>query len=156
MRHSFLLLPALLALLPASLQANADWENETVFRINRDAPHAVKMPFPEASDALEKPRLESPWCMMLNGTWKFHWVDHPDKRPEGFHNPDFDDSAWKTIPVPSNVELQGYGTPIYTNSTYPFQKNPPRVMDEPPGHYTAKSERNPVSSYRRTFEVVTV
>jgi beta-galactosidase len=111
------------------------------------------MPFPDAAGALEKPRLESPWCLMLNGTWKFHWVDHPDKRPAGFENPDFNDSTWKTIPVPSNVELQGYGTPIYTNSTYPFQKNPPRVMDEPPGHYTAKSERNPVSSYRRTFEV---
>ena len=33
--------------------------------------------------------------------------------------------SWKTIPVPSCWELQGYGVPIYLNSRYPFQVNPP-------------------------------
>ncbi|MCB1131846.1 MAG: DUF4981 domain-containing protein, partial [Verrucomicrobiae bacterium] len=109
------------------------------------------MPFPTADGALSKKRLESPWCMMLNGDWKFHWVNHPDKRPADFFRTDFDDSAWKTIPVPSNVELHGYGTPIYCNQPYPFQKDPPRVMGEPPKNFTTFTERNPVSSYRRTF-----
>jgi|GEM_PF-2223131 len=64
-----------------------------------------------------------------------------------------DDDSWKTIPVPSNVELQGYGTPIYSNQTYPFKKDPPFVMGEPPQFYPNFSERNPVSSYRRTFTI---
>ena len=36
-----------------------------------------------------------------------------------FYKPEFDVSSWKEIPVPSNWEMQGYGTPIYTNITYP-------------------------------------
>ena len=130
-----------------------DWENQKVFRIHKEPARSVSMPFPTAEGALEKKRLESPWCQVLNGEWKFHWVDHPDKRPLDFFRTGFDDSGWKTIPVPSNVELHGYGTPIYTNITYPFQKDPPHVMGEPPAHYTAFLERNPVSSYRRTFTV---
>lgn len=134
--------------------ASPDWENETVFRINKESPHATKMPFPTAADALSRKRLESPWCLLLNGDWKFHWVPAPDKRPVGFHQPEFDDSSWKTIPVPSCVELLGYGTPIYTNSTYPFKKNPPRVTGEPDDRsWTMTNERNAVSSYRRTFEI---
>ena len=39
-----------------------------------------------------------------------------------FNKPGFDDSAWGTIPVPSSWECEGYGIPIYTNTTYPFPK----------------------------------
>ena len=138
-----------LGILPAF--AAPDWENEAIFRQGKMDAHCVKMPFPTREGALTKQRMESPYCQLLNGDWKFHWVDHPDKRPLDFFKTDFDDSAWKTIPVPSNVELQGYGTPIYTNQTYPFQKDPPRVMGDPPEFYTNFKERNPVSSYRRTF-----
>jgi beta-galactosidase len=73
------LLPAALtALLPALASAAPDWENETVFRINKEAPRATAMPFPTREGALSKHRLESPWCQMLNGTWKFHHVGHFD------------------------------------------------------------------------------
>ena len=131
----------------------SDWENQAIFRINKEDAHAIKMPFPDAGGALKLPRLESPWCQMLNGEWKFHWVGHPDQRPLDFFKTDFNDSAWKTIPVPANVELHGYGIPIYTNMNYPFKKDPPRVMGEPPGDFTARRDRNPVSSYRRTFDL---
>jgi beta-galactosidase len=144
----------LLALgLAGSLQAAPDWENQAVFRINKEDPHAVKMPFPDAAGALTLPRLESPWCQLLNGEWKFHWVGHPDERPAGFFKLGFDDSAWQTIPVPANVELHGHGIPIYTNVTYPFRKDPPRVMGDPPGGFTTQRDRNPVSSYRRSFDL---
>ncbi|YCM45961.1 glycoside hydrolase family 2 TIM barrel-domain containing protein [Verrucomicrobiaceae bacterium 227] len=140
-----------LGILPAF--AAPDWENEAIFRQGKMDAHCVKMPFPTKEGALTKQRMESPYCQLLNGDWKFHWVDHPDKRPLDFFKADFDDSTWKTIPVPSNVELQGYGTPIYTNTTYPFKKDPPRVMGDPPEFYTNFTERNPVSSYRRTFTI---
>lgn len=133
-------------------QPAPDWENEAVFRVNKEAPRAVSMPFPSREGALAGQRLESPWCLLLNGNdWRFHWVDHPDKRPVNFHHPSFDVSSWDTIKVPANVEIEGYGTPIYCNQPYPFLKDPPRVMGAPPDHFTTSRERNPVSSYRKSF-----
>ncbi|WP_162250774.1 glycoside hydrolase family 2 TIM barrel-domain containing protein [Pelomonas sp. Root1217] len=147
-------LAALCAGASAQLQtAPPVWENPAVFRVNKEEPHATKMPFPDAASALAKPRDASPWHRSLNGEWRFHWVSTPDQRPAGFEKPGFDDSAWTTLTVPSNVELHGHGTPIYTNITYPFHKDAPRVMGEPPADWTTYRERNPVSSYRRTFTV---
>ncbi len=137
----------------ATAIAAPDWENQAVFRINKEAPHAVKMPFPTKEGAMKKQRMESPYCQLLNGDWKFNWVAHPDKRPTDFFKADYDSSSWKTIPVPSNVELEGYGTPIYVNARYPFKKNPPFVMGEPPKNYTTFNEPNPVSSYLKTFNI---
>jgi len=133
--------------------AAPDWENQAVFRINKEAPHCVKMPFPTKEGAMKKQRMESPYCQLLNGDWKFNWVAHPDKRPTDFFKADYDVSSWKTIPVPSNVELEGYGTPIYVNARYPFKKNPPFVMGDPPKNYTTFNERNPVSSYLKSFNI---
>ncbi len=44
--------------------------------------------------------------------------------------------------MPGNWELQGYGTPIYTNITYPFTADPPRI-----------DRTNPAGSYLREFEI---
>ncbi len=144
-----------LALSASSLAQTPDWENPAVFRINKEAPRATSMPFPDREAALSKKRLESPWCQMLNGPWKFHYVGTPDARPADFFKPDFDITSWKEIPVPSNWQMHGYGVPIYTNSEYPFAANPPKVMDEPPAHFTnfPKEKRNPVGSYRRDFTI---
>jgi beta-galactosidase len=142
---------AFAAINSVTAQQPPDWENQAVFRINKEEPHAVKMPFPDAQSALTKKRMESPWCQVLNGEWKFHWVPRPEERPVDFFRTDFDDSKWGTIPVPSDVEMHGHGTPIYTNATYPFKKDPPRVTGEPDRNWTMFKERNPVSSYRRTF-----
>jgi len=151
-----LLLPCSLVLLATPLAAEpVDWENPAVFRINKEAPRATAMPFPTRAGALSKQRLESPWCQLLNGTWKFHYSGTPDARPVGFHDPKFDVSGWDDIPVPSNWQLHGYGKPVYTNSEYPFKKDPPRVMGTPPGHFTnfPADQRNPVGCYRHTFSV---
>ncbi len=132
------------------------WEDQSVFRINKEEPHATMMPFPTAEGAATQKRMESPWAMLLNGEWKYHWaqtVEEHDAAAKNFFSPGFDDSSWGTIPVPSNVELHGHGTPLYSNATYPFVKNPPSVTDEPPADWTAYKERSPVSAYRRTFTV---
>lgn len=130
-----------------------DWENELVFGRNKEAPHATLLPCADEAQAAAGTWEDSPYFRSLNGPWKFHWVDHPDKRPLDFWKPDFDAGAWKTIPVPSNWEMEGYGTPIYVNITYPHVKAPPYVMKDPPADYTAFKERNPVGSYRREFAV---
>lgn len=150
-----LLLTLLLASLPAARADDAPaWENEAVFRVGKEAPHATKMPYPTVEAALAGKRMASPWCRLLNGDWKFHWVPRPEEHPRDFFKTDFDDSNWKTIPVPSCVELLGYGTPLYTNVTYPFKKDPPRVTGEPDDKtWTMFKERNAVSSYRHGFEL---
>ncbi len=98
--------------------------------------------------------LKSPFVMSLNGNYKFNWVKQPSERPLDFFKPDYDVSNWKDIAVPSNWEMKGYGVPIYSNATYPFKKDAPRVMGEPDDHtWTAYSQRNPVGSYRRSFTI---
>src|SRR5690606_14589209 len=79
----------------------------------------------------------------LNGQWKFNWVPKPADRPVNFYKTDYNHSNCKEISVPGNWELNGYGTPIYTNIIYPFPKNPPSI----PHH------DNPVGSYIKEFEL---
>lgn len=58
-------------------------------------------------------------------------------------------SAWKEISVPSNWEMLGCDTPIYTNITYPIRSNPPFIQRQ--RGYTVGKEPNAVSPYRREF-----
>ncbi|KAA6317495.1 Beta-galactosidase, partial [termite gut metagenome] len=137
---------------PAFTQYNKpDWENLSVLEINREPARANFIPFANEVQALNGKKEQSPWFFSLNGNWKFNWVSHPDKRPTDFYQTNYDDNNWSTIPVPSNWEMQGYGTPIYVSAGYPFKINPPRVTDEPKEDYTTFNERNSVGSYRRNF-----
>lgn len=120
-----------------------DWENPAVFGIHKESPHATRFAFPDEASALQWREKASPWRKSLNGDWRFHWAGKPADRPADFYRPDYDTSAWATIPVPSNWEMHGYGIPIYTNITYPFPKNPPFI----------DHAYNPVGSYRTTFTV---
>jgi beta-galactosidase len=122
-----------------------DWENPAVFGRGKEAPRATFVSFPDAASAAANPMGwdESPYYASLNGDWQFHWAPKPGDRPQDFYEPAFDASAWETIEVPSNWELQGYGIPIYTNITYPHPADPPRIPHDD----------NPVGSYRRTFSV---
>ena len=120
-----------------------DWENETIFQINKEAPRATFIPYDNYLDAVANDYTQSPFYECLNGMWKFNWVYKPSDRPVDFYKEDYDVSDWDEIPVPSNWELQGYGTPIYTNIKYPFPKNPPYIANE----------HNPVGSYKKSFEL---
>ena len=152
-RHWFAALLLNLVLATHFAVAAPEWENESVFQINREPARATFVPFATVEQALKSAATNSPFYRSLNGDWKFNWVARPELRPTNFFETNFDDSAWKTLSVPANWEMNGYGTPIYVSSGYPFQIDPPRVTSEPPTHYTAFKERNPVGSYRRTFDL---
>ncbi len=128
-------------------------ENPELLGINKEPWHATLMPYANLQEALVAKRHASSLCKSLNGQWKFNWVPSPEKRPVDFYKPDFDVSGWKEIPVPSNWEVQGYGTPFYRNLGYTIKKDFPHVMSEPDKKYTSFIERNPVGSYRREFTV---
>lgn len=130
-----------------------DWENPLVFGRNKLPPRNAAWPCPDAEAALQGTYENSPWVRSLDGDWSFHWSPDPESRPKDFFQPAFDASGWRSIPVPSCWELQGYGVPLYVNSRYPFQPNVPRVTDEPPKEFTTYRQRDPIGSYRRTFEV---
>jgi beta-galactosidase len=144
--------------LPARAQGGSeptapDWENGRVFEINREPSRATFVPYPDERSASRGETPSSPFVQSLDGMWKFNWVPKPEDRPLDFYKTTFDVSAWKEIRVPSNWERQGYGTPIYSNITYPFKRDAPKVTSEPPPDWTAYKERNPVGSYRRTFTI---
>ncbi|TWU22703.1 glycoside hydrolase family 2 TIM barrel-domain containing protein [Bythopirellula polymerisocia] len=130
-----------------------DWEDQAVFGINKLPPRSASQPYSNRTEALEGDTTKSDFYESLNGDWQFHWSPDPASRPVDFFQPKFDVSDWKKIPVPSNWQLHGYGVPLYSNITYPFKKDPPRVMGDPPKEYTNYSQRNPVGSYRREFQV---
>ena len=121
--------------------------------INKEPSHATLMPYGSLKEALAANRHASSFCRSLNGMWKFNWVDWPQKRPVDFYKADYDVSGWKEIKVPSCFQVEGYGTPYYSNFNYIFQKDFPRIMSTPPEKFTAFKERNPVGSYRRDFTV---
>ena len=128
----------LLLSLAAQAQTH-DWESPAVLGINKLPYHATL-------------QLPSKWkeckeIVSLDGQWKFHWSRNPEKRPVDFYREDFDVSGWDKITVPGNWQIQGFGTPIYTNISYPFQRNRPSVTSEPPQDWTAYENRNPVGSY---------
>ena len=50
---------------------------------------------------------------------------------QDFQAPEFDDSDWDTISVPSNVEMLGEGEPIYFNLNYPFEDELDALLDRP-------------------------
>jgi beta-galactosidase len=136
------------------VMAAEDWQDQYVLHINTVSPHATMMVYADKADALKMNRDGSGRMQLLNGDWKFHWVAEPSARPMDFYKKDFDDSGWKTIPVPSNWQVQGYGLPIYCNIPYPFNNsNPPLVMEPVPDDYTKSKLPNPVGSYRHEFQI---
>jgi len=138
-------LAILLSAFKVGAQTINDWENPQVNGINKEKPHAYSFLFEE--------KRNNPAIQSLNGLWKFHWSANPQTRPQEFYAAGFSAEKWDNILVPGNWELQGFGTPIYTNVAYPFKKDFPRVMGEPDKSFTTYKERNPVGSYLTSFVI---
>src|SRR5438132_12252444 len=103
-----------------------DWENPRLTGSNNLPPHATMIICPNTNIAnkirfvANNERVKSPFYRSLNGNWKYHYASNQLGRIPDFAKPAFDDQKWKTIPVPSNVEMSGYGIPIYVNIRYPW------------------------------------
>ena len=147
-----LALCAVMGMTVCAMGAAKDWEDPGAVGQNNERPHATMVICPDARTAKSirwannDERVKSPWYRSLNGEWKYHYAQNRTLRVPDFWSTGFDDSSWKTIPVPSNVEMHGHGVPIYVNIRYPWQEgHPPVVPDNEPN--------NTVNSYRRTFEL---
>jgi beta-galactosidase len=141
---------------PTGAQENKEWQDPKLTGISNLPPHAIMVACPDTNTARRialvnnTERVKSRFYRSLNGNWKYHYASNHLGRVPDFWNPEFNDRSWTTIPVPSNVEMSGFGIPIYVNIRYPWtwhgvQPNPPRVPEDDPN--------NTVNSYRHTFTV---
>ena len=94
-----------------------DWENLAVSSINRLPARSYSAPLASERAALTGDlEPETPYVKSLNGIWKFAWTGDPVAREMDFWEVAYDDTRWFEMAVPSCVELNGFGVPIYANS----------------------------------------
>lgn len=120
------------------------WKDIQTVSVNREAPRSAFMTYADREQAATMKYEQSPYYQLLNGTWKFYYVDSYKQLPEDITSTTSLD-GWKDIQVPGNWEVQGFGTAIYTNHGYEFQPRNP----QPP----ALPEQTPVGVYRREITV---
>lgn len=140
-------------LIISSLQAqdrppHPELENPAIQGINKEDARAAFVSYESREAALENDQLKSSQWMSLNGTWKFKFVTGVSNRIEDFAGLNRDLSGWGEIQVPSNMEIQGYGIPIYTNVSYEFY---PHWNFNPP--YVNNLEDNNIGYYRRELDI---
>lgn len=123
------------------------WLDETVNEDNRMPMRASYHVFETEALAKLGDWKASKNYQNLNGDWKFKYVENPNKLPVGFEKSNFNDTQWDNFKIPANWDVNGYGYPVYTNTTYDFDKiievNPPLVP----------TTFNPTGVYRRTITV---
>ncbi|MDP3442348.1 MAG: glycoside hydrolase family 2 TIM barrel-domain containing protein, partial [Ignavibacteria bacterium] len=123
-------------------------ENPSIQGINKLSPRASFISYDSRENALLNDKSKSSRLISLNGTWRFKFVTGISNRIVNFAAPEFDLSNWKEIEVPSNMEMEGYGIPIYVNIGYEFYPewnfNPPYIND---------LEKNNIGYYRREFNI---
>ena len=120
-----------------SAQTFTEWQDPKVFEVNKLYPRAN---IPQNNEYI----INSSFFENLDGQWKFFYVPNADERPTDFFKTDYDDSGWGTIPVPGNWELNGYGVPVYVNTTNDFDNSQlPRVP----------VKGNAVGSYRKWVNI---
>ena len=120
--------------------ATRTWVHPETVSLGRLPARATLIPYADAASA--RARGPSPYVRSLNGDWRFTLVDRPEATPHDFTAERFDDSAWSTLPVPSNWTMHGHDRPQYTNVQMPFDDAPPNVPDD-----------NPTGLYRTPFAV---
>lgn len=125
-----------------------EWNNNPqIYQLNRLEAHATLMPYHTEAEALAGVRDASQFYQDLNGTWKFHWAENAQARPQDFYKTDFNTNDWADIPVPSHWQLQGFDFPQYTNIIYPWVGHEDLKPPFAPVKY------NPVGSYVRSFSI---
>ncbi|MCA9185029.1 MAG: glycoside hydrolase family 2 TIM barrel-domain containing protein [Pirellulaceae bacterium] len=124
------------------------WNDLQVLQVNRQPPRAHAFPFNDPDSARSHAGAagyyESPNFQLLNGQWDFVWSETPDKAPQDFHLPTAKLENWTTIRVPGNMEVQGFGYPVYVNTSYVWGRPTPP---------TVPAELNWIGNYRHTFQV---
>ena len=121
------------------------WKDVQTVAVNKEYPRTSFMTYDNKKEALTGKFENSKFFKLLNGTWKFYFVDAYKQLPENITDPNLDTANWHDITVPGNWEIQGHGVAIYTNQPYEFKPRNP----QPP----LLPEDNPVGVYRRDIDI---
>lgn len=121
------------------------WQDIQTTEVNREKQRTEFMTFDSREAALTKRFEESRYYRSLNGSWQFYFVESYKQLPENITDATISTEGWKTIQVPGNWEMQGFGTAIYTNHGYEFKPRNPQPPTLP--------EMNPVGVYRREIDI---
>ncbi len=144
-----IILITLLALAVSNLapaQELTEWKDPKIPSVGKEHPRAEFISYTNREKALTWDKNNSENYISLNGVWKFLYTNNHNELPvSSVINPDINFSNWYDINVPGNMELQGYGDPIYTNIPYEFAPANPKPPTLP--------DNVPVGVYKRNFEV---
>ena len=143
----------------AALPTGNEWKEPENLSFGREERRAAFSSFDKLESALGiLPEFSERTLTLDSDTaWKFNWASDPSKRPVGFQGLWYYVAGWSSIKVPCSWQAYGangkggWGTALYVNQTYPFKRDQPDVMGEPPRDWTTYLDRNPVGSYRRNF-----
>ncbi|MBN2558320.1 MAG: hypothetical protein JXB33_06170 [Clostridia bacterium] len=114
--------------------------NQGIFAVGAMEPRFPDLPMSENEDN------PSEFVMSLDGLWRFKWLATTDDLDIPLITDGSDADGWDEIQVPSNWEMHGYGTPIYTNIRYPHAFNAKKIPVIDPA-------QNPCGIYRRVFTI---
>lgn len=145
MKKAILLSLSLLCVCSLSASEN-DWLRDLhTTRVNTEPMTTDFMTYANKAQALTMRYENSTYCLSLNGQWSFVYADDDSLLPANITTNRAKGVNWQSITVPGNWEVQGFGTPIYTNVVYdfsPVRPTPPQLPD-----------RIPVGIYQRTFTI---
>lgn len=149
----FTLTTAICSIGMASAQTFMEWQDPKVNEINRLPARTDFHAYSLLQDALDDDLYRSKNVLSLNGDWKFSYTQDAKDYPSDFFQTGYDDSDWRTMPIPGMWEHHGVNDPMYVNTGFPWR-----------GHFTNKPQEpnpvpivnNSVGSYRRSFVLPTV
>ena len=122
-----------------------DWENPAVIKRHKEDGHVIAFSYTDEKAAVARKAPDTK--LSLNGSWKFHWQRGLQDEPTDFYQPNFDDSAWRSIKVPSVWQTEHTGSvPYYYASTFP------RAISRSKGKIPSIDHTmQEIGHYRRTF-----
>ena len=80
------------------------WQDVQVVAVNKEYPRTVFMTYDNRDDALSGKFERSKYYRLLNGTWKFFFVDSYKKLPDNITDPNISTESWDDIQVPGKYK----------------------------------------------------
>lgn len=114
------------------------WQDINIYDVNTEKRSAAGFPVDAATGEKK--------VMSLNGIWKFRFLPDSDTVIRGYQKPDFDPCYFDDLEVPCEWQIKGYGTPMYTNITYPYPISTTKIP-------SIDDSRNPSGLYIKDFDL---
>jgi len=114
-------------------------------RVAAHSDHVAYRNWDEADVWLDPLGRKSSFRLFLDGSWKFHYAKNYEQTIRGFEKPEYDCRGWDDIRVPAHIQMEGYDSPQYANTQYPWDGREDVWTDEMPTKF------NPVASYVKYF-----